>query len=399
MSPIDVRKSAFPPAGGMPGEQPWPRRSQTLFDKVSRKSHPRRRGGLRRNAEARTLNFVTDNGPWKPMQAAAANAEFLVQSARRRHLGPVRSFGSIVARSTAVHEVFDVLERVCKTDVTVSFTGETGSGKDVLAHALHEQSPRADGPFVVFDCGAVAANLAESELLGHERGAFTGAVSAHAGAFERAHGGTLFLDEIAELPLDLQPRLLRALESRKVRRVGGRHERRVDVRVVAATNRDLRAEVTAGKFREDLYFRLAVAVVRVPCLRDRFDDLPQLVSSLLADLGRGDLRIADATLAMLRAHPWPGNVRELKNALACAIAFVDPETTILEPRHVRLLGPNNHVQSALDGLPLGGQALEHIERVAIRQTMAQADGNKMYAARTLGIAVSTLYEERKKYGL
>ena len=298
-----------------------------------------------------------------------------------------------------MHDVFDVLERVARTEVTVSLAGETGVGKDVLARALHEKSGRSEGPFVVFDCGAVAANLAESELLGHERGAFTGAVAAHSGAFERAHGGTLFLDEIAELPLDLQPRLLRALESRKVRRVGGRHERRVDVRVVAATNRDLRADVAAGKFREDLYFRLAVAVVRVPPLRDRLEDLPQLLASLLADLGRPDLRVSDATLAMLRIHPWPGNVRELKNVLSCAVAFVDPETTTLEPRHVRLLGPSCPVDAGLEGLPLGGQALERIERVAIRQTMAQADGNKMFAARTLGIAVSTLYEKLKKYGL
>jgi DNA-binding NtrC family response regulator len=329
---------------------------------------------------------------------AAANTDVFLQSARRRHLGAVRTFGPLVGRSTAMQDVFEVLERVARTEVTVSFLGETGSGKDVLARALHEQSSRSEGPFVIFDCGAVAANLAESELLGHERGAFTGAVAAHAGAFERAHGGTLFLDEIAELPLDLQPRLLRALESRKVRRVGGRHERRVDVRVIAATNRDLRAEVAAGRFREDLYFRLAVAVVRVPPLRDRLDDLPQLVLSLLADLGRPDLRVADATLSMLRAHPWPGNVRELKNALSCATAFVDAGTTVLEPRHVRLLTPSN-VDSPLDGLPLGGQLLEHIERVAIRQTLAQADGNKTYAARALGIAVSTLYEKLKKYGL
>jgi DNA-binding NtrC family response regulator len=330
---------------------------------------------------------------------AAANTDILMQSARRRHLGPVRTFSSLVALSPPMQDVFEILEHVARTDVTVSLAGETGSGKDVLARALHEKSVRADGPFVVFDCGAVAANLAESELLGHERGAFTGAVSSHAGAFERAHGGTLFLDEIAELPLDLQPRLLRALESRKVRPVGGRHERRVDVRVIAATNRDLRADVASGKFREDLYFRLAVAVVRVPPLRDRLEDLPQLILALLADLGRPELRVADATLAKLRGHPWPGNVRELKNALTCAVAFVEPGAKLLEPRHVRLLSPSCQADGGLDGLPLGGQALESIERVAIRQTMAQAEGNKMFAARTLGIAVSTLYEKLKKYGL
>jgi transcriptional regulator with PAS, ATPase and Fis domain len=318
---------------------------------------------------------------------------------RRRHLAPVREFGKLVTRSAAMHEVLDVLKRFARTDVTLTFVGETGAGKDVIAHVVHDQSTRVDGPFVVFDCGAVAANLVESELLGHERGAFTGAVAAHAGAFERAHGGTLFLDEIAELPLDLQPRLLRALESRKVRRVGGRTERCVDVRVIAASNRDLRADVASGRFREDLFFRLATAVVAVPPLRERLDDLPELVQSLLKDLGRGDLRVQDTTLATLRAHPWPGNVRELKNALAFAVGFVDPDATCLEPHHLRLLRPANDEDSWLESLPLGGQALERIERVAIRQTMAQADGNKMCAARSLGIAVSTLYEKLKKYGI
>jgi two-component system nitrogen regulation response regulator GlnG len=333
-------------------------------------------------------------GSWAPPRL-----QFPAPGVRRRPPEAIRHFGRLAARSRPMLEVFDLLQRFAQTEVTVAFFGETGAGKDVLAHALHEQSARAGGPFVVFDCGAVAANLAESELLGHERGAFTGAVSAHAGVFERAHGGTLFLDEIGELPVDLQPRLLRALESRKVRRVGGKAERRIDVRVVAASNRDLRADVSSGKFREDLFFRLAVAVITVPPLRDRLEDLPELISSLLADLGRGDLRVADATFAALRAHPWPGNVRELKNVLACAVAFVDPGVTVLEPHHLKLVRPGNDQESWLDGLPLGGQALERIERVAIRQTMAQADGNKMFAARSLGIAVSTLYEKLKKYGL
>jgi two-component system response regulator GlrR len=315
-----------------------------------------------------------------------------------RRLYSVAHFGKVVAVSTAMHDVFNVLTRFARTDVTVTLLGETGSGKDVLAHALHDQSPRAGGPFVVFDCGAVAANLAESELLGHERGAFTGAVSTHAGAFERADRGTLFLDEIAELPLDLQPRLLRALESRRVRRVGGTQERAVDVRIVAATNRDLRADVAAGKFREDLYFRLAAAVVPVPPLRERLDDLALLLSALLESMGRGDLRIADATLATLRSHVWPGNVRELKNALACAVAFVD-DHSVLEPHHFRFSAPASEQESAIDRLPLGGHGLEDIERAAIRQTMVQTDGNKVSAARTLGIAVSTLYKKLKKYDL
>jgi DNA-binding NtrC family response regulator len=295
-------------------------------------------------------------------------------------------------------DVFDALERFARSDVTVTLLGDTGAGKEVLARTLHQQGPRAEAPFVVFDCGAVAANLVESELLGHERGAFTGAVASHAGAFERADGGTVFLDEIGELPLDLQPRLLRALESRRVRRVGGRQERAVDVRVVAATNRDLRTDVAAGRFREDLLFRLAVAVVRVPPLRDRLDDLPELVHGLLSDLGRPDLKVADLTFQALRSHSWPGNVRELKNALSCAVALLDPSVDLLQPEHLRLMNGEDS-EHRLDGLPLAGVALNDLEKAAIRQTMKRSHGNKVIAARSLGIAVSTLYEKIRKYGL
>jgi DNA-binding NtrC family response regulator len=310
----------------------------------------------------------------------------------------VRAFGPLLAVSPAMQDVFDLLDRLARTHVTLTLLGETGTGKDVVAHALHSESARADGPFVVFDCGAVAPNLAESELLGHERGAFTGAISAHAGAFERANGGTLFLDEIGELPLDLQPRLLRVLEGNRVRRVGGTRDRPLDVRIICATHRDLRAAVTSGRFRQDLYFRLAAAVVAMPALRDRLEDLPLLASSLLEDLGYGHLKVGEPLLKALRAHTWPGNVRELKNALACAAAFVDG-TGPLNPNHLRLLPAVAEDQSAIDRLPLGGQTLERIERVAIQQTMARTEGNKVHAAQALGIAVSTLYEKLKKYGL
>jgi DNA-binding NtrC family response regulator len=296
-----------------------------------------------------------------------------------------------------MHEVFEVLGRLARTDVTITLMGETGSGKDVLAHTIHAQSSRSSEPFVVFDCGAVAANLAESELLGHEKGSFTGAITRHAGAFERAHGGTLFLDEVGELPLDLQPRLLRVLESRCVRRVGGAQDRHVDVRVVAATNRDLAAEVTAGRFRQDLYFRLAAAVVSVPPLRDRLDDLSLLIPRLLSDLGHPDLSVAEETLEALRPHPWTGNVRELKNALAYALAFVDDG--VLRPRHFQLQPPGTGPESILERLPLGGKTLQRIEEAAIRQTLAQTGGNRALAARKLDIAVSTLYEKLKKYNL
>lgn len=307
-----------------------------------------------------------------------------------------RPLRRLAVSSRVMQQATSVLERLAQAEVTVTLIGETGTGKDVLARNLHQKSRRVDGPFVVFDCGSVAANLAESELLGHERGAFTGATSAHTGAFERAHTGTLFLDEIGELPLDLQPRLLRVLENRSVRRVGGTVDRLVDVRVVAATNRDLQAEVAAGRFRQDLYFRLAAAVVQVPPLRERTEDIPLLVGRLLEDLGHPELRVSDEAQRLLQSKEWPGNVRELKNTLACALAFLD--TNVLEPRHLTSLR-NEEGEAPLSRVSLCGQTLESIEREAIAQTMQRTKGNKAQAAQLLGIAVSTLYEKLKKYRL
>lgn len=316
-------------------------------------------------------------------------------SAARMSGDRVRSLGRVSAQSQAMHALFDVLGRLAATDVTITLVGETGVGKDLLAQGIHQGSTRRQGPFVVFDCGAVAANLAESELFGHERGSFTGAVTAHVGAFERAHGGTLFLDEVGEMPLDLQPRLLRVIETRRVRRVGGRTDRPIDVRVVAATNRDLQGEVSANRFRQDLYYRLGAALVPVPPLRERLDDLPLLIRSLINELGYPEVRVSDRALDLLASHRWPGNVRELKNVLACAAAFVD--AGVLESRHLRLVSGSR--EPTLERLPLGGRALAHIERAAIKQTLAQVGGNKTHAAKALGIALSTLYEKLKKYGL
>jgi len=291
--------------------------------------------------------------------------------------------------------VLGTLNRLAPTELTLTLVGETGTGKDVLSQAIHEHSARSSGPFVVFDCGAVAATLAESELFGHERGAFTGAQSPHAGAFERANGGTLFLDEIGELPLDLQPRLLRALENRGVRRVGGTQYRPVDLRVIAATNRDLPALAAEKLFRQDLFFRLAAVVVPIPALRQRLEDFSLLVPTLLADLGRPDLVVPEETYAHLRAHSWPGNVRELKNTLASALAFA--EGGALEPRHLRFMTLKPDA-TRLEHLSLGGQSLESLERLAIEQTIG-AKGSKAQAAQALGISLSTLYEKLKKFNL
>jgi DNA-binding NtrC family response regulator len=298
-----------------------------------------------------------------------------------------------------MRRLFALFTRLAPTELTLTLLGETGTGKDVLAHAVHAASPRAAQPFVVFDCGAVAPTLIESELFGHERGAFTGAVAARQGAFERAHGGTLFLDEIGELSIDLQPKLLRALEQRKVRRVGGSHDVPFDLRVLAATNRDLESEVGRGTFRQDLFFRLSAAVLRVPPLRERPEDLPGLVERFLVEGGR-PLAVAPATLEALAAYDWPGNVRELKNVIAAAGALATGAT--LEPKDLMFFRPQSpriNTPRPSESLPLAGQSLEAVEKAAIEQTLHHCGGNRTKAAKALGIAASTLYEKIKKYGL
>ncbi len=227
-------------------------------------------------------------------------------------------FGPALGSSLSMRTIFGVLERIAKTDATVLLEGETGTGKDVLARAVWSESLRAGKPFVVVDCGAVSYSLIESELFGHERGSFTGAVSQRQGAFELADMGTVFLDEIGELPLDVQPKLLRVLETKEFRRVGGNKPLSANCRVIAATKRDLNREVAAGKFREDLYFRLAVVPVTVPSLRSRREDIPILVEHILKTTG-AHLTVTAETMAALSSHDWPGNVRELRNVLERAI--------------------------------------------------------------------------------
>jgi DNA-binding NtrC family response regulator len=223
-------------------------------------------------------------------------------------------------RSLAMRRIFGLLERAARGNATLLLLGETGTGKDVLARSVHAASPRAGGPFEVVDCGAISPTLIESELFGHEKGAFTGATSTYVGAFERATGGTLFLDELGELPSTLQVKLLRALEAREIRRVGGSRSLPIDVRVIAATTRDVEAEVAAGSFRQDLYFRLAVVTVHVPPLRSRLDDLPLLAELLLHGVGNPTpVTLAPTAIAQLRSYDWPGNVRELRNVLERAV--------------------------------------------------------------------------------
>ncbi len=312
----------------------------------------------------------------------------------RAATGP-RRMGDAVGSSPEMQGVFEMLDRLAPSDLTITLLGETGVGKDVLACAVHDASPRRDGPFIVFDCGAATPTLIESALFGHEKGSFTGANATVAGAFERAHGGTLFFDEIGELSLDLQPKLLRALEQRKVQRIGSTVELPVDVRILAATNRDLEVEVAQGRFRQDLFFRLSAAVVAVPPLRARIADLPELVDAILASEGQR-LRVTRETLDALASYDWPGNVRELRNVLMAAAAMADSD--LLEPRHL-LLFKQRRRDPTLADFPLGGRSLESIERAAIVQTLKAADGNKVKAAKALGIASSTLYEKMRRYGI
>ena len=233
------------------------------------------------------------------------------------------ALGGLRGRNPAMRRLMAQLSRLAATPAAVLIIGESGTGKELMARALHDGSPRAKGPFVTVDCGSLSPTLVASELFGHERGAFTGAERAHAGAFERAHGGTIFLDEIGELPVHLQPTLLGVLERKRFRRLGGRVDVPVDVRVVAATHRDLRSEVNAGTFRLDLYYRLAVALLTVPPLRERLDDIPMLVEHLARECGHtgpiGALFPAGA-LDALSSHHWPGNVRELRNVVEAAVA-------------------------------------------------------------------------------
>ena len=242
-------------------------------------------------------------------------------------------FGEMVGKSRKMRQIFAILEKISPTNATVIIEGETGTGKDLVARAIHTNSSRKSKPFQVFDCSAVAPNLIESELFGHEKGSFTGAVKARAGAFEAALGGTVFLDEVGELTLDLQPKLLRALEQREIRRVGSNEPVKIDVRVISATNKNLKKEIKEKLFREDLYYRLSVVKISLPPLRDRTEDIPLIVERLLThskfnQLEGGKLRVTrvdDEALKFLSRYPWPGNVRELANVIERASSFAEGE--------------------------------------------------------------------------
>jgi two-component system, NtrC family, response regulator GlrR len=313
--------------------------------------------------------------------------------------------GGLVGASLSMRHLYAQIERVAATDSTVLVGGETGTGKEVAARAIHDGSPRAGGPFVVLDCGAISPTLIGSELFGHERGAFTGATAAYAGAFERADGGTIFLDEIGELPIDQQPSLLGVLERREVRRLGGARPREVDVRVVAASNRDLGAEVNSGRFRADLYYRLAVVHLRIPALRDHLEDLPLLVDHFLAEMPGAPLGLPADALERLAHHSFPGNVRELRN-LVERMALFD-ELTLDGPGAADAPGPADRqpasrVEVEVTTQPyrtVRDQALARIERRYFEQMLEAHDSNLTAVARAAGVDRMTVYRMLERCGL
>jgi two-component system, NtrC family, response regulator AtoC len=306
----------------------------------------------------------------------------------------------IVAEEAALRELFALARRVARSDMTVLVTGETGSGKEVVAAEIHRASARAEGPYVRINCAAIPETLLESELFGHERGAFTGADRRRIGFIERAHGGTLLFDEVGELPPPMQAKLLRVLEERKVLRVGGTDEIDVDVRFVAATNRDLEREVARGTFRHDLFFRLSGMTVRVPPLRERPKDLPRLAEHFAQRAtqaaGRPPARFTDGFVQALLRYPWPGNVRELRNVIERAVVLASsPELTVAElPERLAVLAP-----VAPRAPSVMRDRLDDVERRALADALREAGGNRTHAARQLGISRRALLYKLKKHNL
>lgn len=324
-------------------------------------------------------------------------------------------FGLMVGKSRKMRQIFSILEKISPTHATVIIEGETGTGKDLVARAIHENSHRKGKPFVVFDCSAVAPNLIESELFGHEKGAFTGAVKSRRGAFEEAGSGTIFLDEIGELTTDLQPKLLRALEQREIKRVGGNVPIGIDVRVICATNKNLRREIDEGRFREDLYYRLSVVKVSLPALRERPEDISALVERFLTrgrfnQLPDGTFkvrRVEDDALKMLSRYQWPGNVRELSNVIERAVSFVDGDTitkghldfVFAELAHGEERTERMKVDSDIPFKDAKQRIVEDFEKEYLAELLDRHRHNLSKAAREAKIDRKHLRNLLKKYGI
>ena len=311
-----------------------------------------------------------------------------------------QSFGQMIGGDTKMRQLFKLMHDVAGTSATVLIEGETGTGKELIAEELHNHSDRKDGPFVVFDCGSVPRELIESALFGHVKGSFTGAITDRKGAFADAHGGTIFLDEIGEMALDLQPSLLRVLDKRAVRRVGANAYEDIDVRVVAATNRDLRQEVQKKNFREDLYYRLAVIRLSVPPLRERGNDIPVLIDHFVKSFSREEkLNVSPEDMSALRRHSWPGNVRELRNSIERACVLSKGDFINLEGALGDDAAPAVGFRTDLPFKQAKGQLVEMFEREYIEDLMTRHKMNLSAAAREAEIDRKHLRELIRKYDL
>ena len=381
----------------------------------------------------------------KPIDSKALRG--LLQAVRKRCKSreeeAQQAADSLLGDSLAIRRLRKLIAKCAPTELSVYIEGESGTGKELIARAIHANSPRSEGPFVAINCGAIPENLIDSELFGHEKGAFTGADAARAGVFERANGGTLFLDEVAEMPVELQTRLLRALETRTVRRVGGSRDRSIDVRIVSATNRAFDRAIEDGTLREDLFHRLCVFPIVTPPLRERGDDVLLLANGFLTEFGDRELRLSERTAAALRSSAWPGNVRQLRNAMqhAAVLAEGDTVTTAELPPHLLAdLDGHDELAALADDAPASapaapaaehpadppaehtadadrptsggadaaadskghleievGVSIQEAERRLIEATLAAHDGDKRSAAEVLGVSLRTLYNRLNTY--
>jgi len=309
-------------------------------------------------------------------------------------------FGHLIGQSDVMRHLYGLIEQVAATPATVLVTGESGTGKELIARTLHDMSDRAQGPFVAVNCSAIMATLWESETFGYEKGSFTGAHKRHHGLVEQAHGGTLFLDEIGEMSLESQAKFLRVLESRQVKRVGGNTEIDVDIRVVAATNRNLEQAIAEGAFREDLYYRLNVFTVHAPPLRERRGDVPLLAQTFLNHFtqayGKHIAEVSEGCVARLKAYDWPGNVRELRNAME-RVVIVTSEEVITERQLPPQIAQAQGGQNGDGPVFSEGMTIYDMEREMIFQALDRHDGNKTRAARELGISLKTLHNKLGRY--
>ncbi len=385
----ELRQSAAPP----------PTIILTAFGSVDKAVEMVRESGafwyLEKPAQPRVLRAI--------LERAVEQSKLVRRSQRlERQLSEQGMFGGMVAQSVAMRQVFALLEQVAPTKATVLIGGESGTGKEVAAHAIHDMSPRRAGPFLAMNCAALPESLIESELFGHEKGAFTGAAERRAGYFELANGGTLLLDEIGDMPITTQAKLLRVLEDRKVRRLGSTREIEVDVRVIAATNRELREAIAKNTFREDLYFRLNVFEIRLPPLRERNDDIAPIALRLLDDLNkRHECRVTGLSPdveVLFAGYGWPGNVRELRNVLERAVILAGEGTIRREHLPPGFAGlPNRLLETSSDEVILRpGVTVDEAERQLILMTLKHTDGNRARAAELLGISVKTLFNKLRQ---